>query len=34
MQRRQIEHFRRADPAYGEGVEARLGLASPRVAAE
>ena len=26
IQRRQIEHFRRADPAYGEGVAQRLGL--------
>ena len=24
---RQIEHFRRADPAYGEGVARALGLA-------
>ena len=26
IQRRQIEHFRRADPAYGAGIEMRLGL--------
>ncbi len=27
IQRRQIAHFRAADPAYGDGVAARLGLA-------
>ncbi|WP_269714594.1 catalase [Caulobacter sp. NIBR2454] len=33
IQQRQIAHFRRADPAYGEGVAQRLGL-SASVAAE
>jgi catalase len=28
IQRRQIEHFRKADPAYGAGVAERLGLGS------
>jgi len=28
IQRRQIEHFRKADPGYGAGVEAALGLAA------
>ena len=31
---RQIAHFRRADPAYGEGVARALGLSSPASAAE
>ncbi|MCC7414331.1 MAG: catalase [Gammaproteobacteria bacterium] len=29
IQRRQIGHFRKADPAYGEGVATRLGIAAP-----
>jgi hypothetical protein len=29
IQRRQIGHFWRADPAYGEGVAQRLGLSVP-----
>ena len=28
IQRRQIGHFQRADPAYGSGVAARLGLSA------
>ncbi len=34
IQRRQIEHFTRADPRYGEGVAQRLGLAGKKSAAE
>ncbi|MGA8381060.1 MAG: hypothetical protein WB710_08010 [Stellaceae bacterium] len=34
MQRRQIAHFAKADPAYGQGVAERLGLAAEREAAE
>ena len=30
IQLRQIEHFRKADPDYGNSVGARIGLASPR----
>ncbi|MES2896404.1 MAG: catalase [Pseudomonadota bacterium] len=34
IQRRQVEHFRRADPAYGAGVAQRLGLSEGAIAAE
>jgi len=34
IQRRQVEHFRRADPAYGAGVAQRLGLTEGAIAAE
>ncbi len=34
IQRRQIAHFAKADPAYGQGVAERLGLAAEREAAE
>ena len=34
IQRRQIGHFAKADPAYGAGVAQRLGLATTEVAAE
>ncbi len=34
IQRRQIAHFAKADPAYGRGVAERLGLASELEAAE
>jgi len=34
IQRRQIGHFAKADPAYGEGAATRLGLGEARVAAE
>ncbi|WP_332771282.1 catalase [Phenylobacterium sp.] len=34
IQRRQVEHFRRADPAYGAGVAQRLGLSEDVIAAE
>jgi catalase len=33
IQRRQIGHFAKADPAYGAGVAARLGLATQGSAA-
>ena len=32
IQRRQLEHFRRADPAYGGGVARSLGLVKARAA--
>ena len=32
IQRRQIAHFAKADPAYGAGVAKRLGLAEAKVA--
>jgi catalase len=34
IQRRQIAHFAKADPAYGQGVAGRLGLAARLEAAE
>ncbi|MGE0719345.1 MAG: catalase [Alphaproteobacteria bacterium] len=34
IQRRQIAHFERADPAYGTGVASRLGLSAVSAAAE
>ena len=34
IQRRQIEHFTKADPRYGEGVAQRLGLTGKKSAAE
>ncbi len=34
IQRRQIAHFEKADPAYGKGVAARLGLGAKKAAAE
>ncbi|MGH6884202.1 MAG: catalase-related domain-containing protein, partial [Hypericibacter sp.] len=34
IQRRQIEHFIKADPRYGEGVAQRLGLKGKQSAAE
>jgi catalase len=34
IQRRQVGHFAKADPAYGAGVAARLGLAAEKAAAQ
>lgn len=34
IQRRQIGHFTKADPAYGRGVAERLGLTTELEAAE
>ena len=34
IQRRQIEHFRKADPDYGHGVAEGLGVTTPLEASE